>query len=72
MNRSWIDVYDRRTTVSRGMVFPGTGAHSPCVQSRTFGWAISSGVSCMSGEVTRSVTGSGQGGFRELAHLRRE
>ena len=39
------------------MVTPGTGSHSPRVQSRTAppGWASSSGVSCMSGAAITSV-----------------
>ncbi|MNW63808.1 hypothetical protein D3C74_420410 [compost metagenome] len=39
------------------MVTPGTGSHSPLRQSRTTppGWAISSGVSCVSGAAMTSV-----------------
>ena len=41
------------------MVFPGSGSHSPLAQSRSSRWAISAGVSCWSGRVTISRTGSG-------------
>ena len=46
---------------------PGTGSHSPALQSRTSpsGWAISSGVSCSSGAATRS--GGRRGGARRGA-----
>ena len=42
------------------MVFPGSGANDPSAQSTSSRCAISAGVSCMSGRVTISRTGSGR------------
>ena len=42
------------------MVLPGIASHSPLYQSFTFGWEISSTVSCDRGEATMSICGSGR------------
>src|SRR5512133_1290123 len=42
------------------MVLPGMASHSPAIQSRMWGWAISAGVSWARGEETMSSMGSGR------------
>src|SRR5450631_1083758 len=42
------------------MVLPGIASHSPSVQSFTFRWAISFGVSCCRGAAIMSLKGTGK------------
>jgi hypothetical protein len=48
------------TSLKDGIVLPGIGSHSPFAQSRMSDCAISAAVSCASGDITRSSTGSGR------------